>query len=157
MKKITLLLALSILIIPPTLAQDRISESDILGTWKMIIDMEEVLEEIEEEADESETLLAQVLLESVSGIIEGVMDRIDIYIEFERGGDASIRVNAFDATSDDDDDTEWYIKNGRLYIEETDNFNSDNDGYWVMRDDVLYFEDYDGDNDVTIYMVRMED
>jgi len=156
MKKFTLLLALTAFTIAPTLAQERISESDVLGTWKMIIDMEDVLEEIEKEADESETLLAQVLLESVSGIIEGVMERIDIYITFEGGGDAFVSVNAFDV-DDDDEDTEWYIKNNRLYIEDTDNFNSDNDGYWVMRDDVLYFEDYDGDNDVTIYMVRMDD
>ena len=102
MKKLTLLLALTILVISPTQAQDRMTEGDILGSWKMVIDLDEVLEELEEEADESETLLAQVLLESVSGIIEGVMDNIDIYMDFDRGGEATIFVQAFDEADDDE-------------------------------------------------------
>jgi len=156
MKKIALLFTVLILTFSSVQAQDRITESNILGTWKMVIELDEVMAELEEEADESESFLAKTLLKSVSGIVEGVIDNIQIYMEFERGGDATVMVDAFDETSEDED-TEWYIKNNRLFIADTDNFNSDNDGYWVLKDDVLFFEDYDGDNDAVVYMVRVDD
>jgi len=154
MKKITILLALFALTFSPVQAQDRMTESDIVGTWKMIIDLDEVIDELEEEADDAETLLAQVILESVSGIVEGVMDNIDIYIDFDRGGDATITVEAF-KDIDDNDDTEWYIKYNRLYIEDNDSFDSDDDDYWILEDGVLYLQN-DDDDDVTVYMIRVD-
>ncbi len=156
MKKITLLFAMSTMILSTSYSQDRMSESDIIGTWKMVIELDEVVEELEEEADDAETLLGQVILESVSGIVEGVMDNIDIYIEFERNGDATVMVEAFDS-ADDDEDTEWYIKNNRLYLEDTDSFDSDDDDYWVLDDGILYLESDDNDEDVEIYMIRVDD
>lgn len=156
MKKYTLLFALLVFVSATSQGQDRMTEKDIYGSWKMVIELDEVMEELEEEADESESMLAKILIKSVSGIVEGVMDNIEIYIDFERDGDARVLVEAFDEASEDED-TGWYIKNNRLYIEETNSFNTDNDGYWVLRDDVLFFEDYDGDDDVTVYMVRVED
>ncbi|MCP4458578.1 MAG: hypothetical protein GY816_11225 [Cytophagales bacterium] len=155
MKKITLLLTMAALALSPAQAQERMTENDIVGSWKMIIDLDQVIEEIEEEADESETLLAQVILESVSGIVEGVMDNIDIYMDFERGGDLTILAEAFDDI-DDEEESEWYIKYNRLYIEDVDSFDSDDDDYWVLKDGVLYLEG-DDDDDVTIYMIRVDD
>ena len=156
MKKYTLLFAMLFFVSVASYSQDRMTENDVMGSWKMVIEIDEVMAELEEEADESESMLAKVLMQSVSGIVEGVMDNIEIYIDFDRDGDASVLVEAFDEATEDED-TEWYIKNNRLYIDETDSFNTDSEGYWVMRDDVLFFEDYDGDNEVTVYMVRVED
>ena len=155
MKKITLLIALTVLTLSTTQAQDRMTEGDIVGSWKMIIDLDQVIDEIEEEADDAETLLAQVILESVSGIVEGVMDNVDIYMDFERGGRVTVIAEVFDDL-DDEDDTDWYIKYNRLYIEDNDSFDSDDDDYWVLKDGVLYLED-DDDNEVSIYMVRVDD
>lgn len=155
MNKITGLFALVMLSFGSAQAQDRMYEKDIMGTWKMIIDIDEVMNKLDKEATDSEWVLAELLLESVSGIAEGVMDNIDIYIDINRGGDATIMVDAFDAWSENED-TEWYIKNNRLCIANTKNFNSDKEGYWVMRDDVLFFENHDGDDEVTVYMVRVD-
>ena len=155
MKKYTLLFTLLIFVSLTSQSQDKMTEKDVLGSWKMVIEMEEVMEELDEEADETESMLAKILIESVSGIVEGVMDNIEIRIDFERGGDAQVMVDAFDESAEDEE-TEWYIKSNRLYIDETDRFQSDSDGYWVLRDDVLFFENYDGDDDVAVYMVRVE-
>ena len=160
MKKLTTLLALSLFITFGVTAQDKIYEKDLIGEWKMVIEMDGVLEELEEEAEESETILAEVIMKSVSGIVEGVMDNLDIYIEFKRGGKAIVYVDAFDADTEEDD-SEWYIKGNRLYIEDLDNDNfnwdSDDDDYWVMKDGVLFLEMDDDDNEVKVYMVRVDD
>jgi hypothetical protein len=155
MKKILILAILTIATFSNAIGQSKLSDGDVLGTWKMVIELDEVLDDLKKEAEESETLIAEVIMKSVSGIVEGVMDRVQIYIDLERGGKATVRVNAFEEDSDDED-TKWYIKSGRLYIENTDNFDSDVKGNWYMRDGVLFLDDDDNDK-TKIYMVRVKD
>ena len=160
MKKLTTLLTLSLFVTFGATAQDKIYEKDLIGNWKMVIDMDGVIEELDEEAEDADNLFAEVIMKSVSGLVEGVMDNIDIYMEFERGGDVVVYVDAFD-TDSEEDDAEWYIKGNRLYIEDLDNDNlnwdSDDDDYWVMDDGVLYLENRDDDDEVKIYMIRVDD
>ena len=157
MKNLFTLFILTILTSSVALSQSKISESSVVGTWKMVIELDEVMEELKKEAEDSETIFAEVILKSVSGIVEGVMDRVQIYVDIKKGGKAIVRVNAFDEDGDDED-TEWYIKNDRLYIKNTDNFDSDDKGNWYMRDGVLFLDDQDDDDDkAKIYMVRVKD
>ena len=157
MKNLFTLFILTVLTSSVALSQSKISESSVIGTWKMVIELDEVMEELKKEAEDSETIFAEVILKSVSGIVEGVMDRVQIYVDIKKGGKAIVRVNAFDEDGDDED-TEWYIKNDRLYIKNTDNFDSDDKGNWYMRDGVLFLDDQDDDDDkAKIYMVRVKD
>ena len=109
MKKYTLLFALLVFVSATSQGQDRMTEKDVYGSWKMVIELDEVMEELDEEANESESMLAKILIKSVSGIVEGVMENIEIYIDFNRNGDARVMVDAFDERSEDED-TEWYKK-----------------------------------------------
>lgn len=160
MKKLIAIFTLSCLSLISVQAQERITESKLLGTWKMVIELDEVMAELDKEAKESETILAEVLLKSVAGVVEGVMDRVQVYIEFERGGDATLMINAFDEDTEEND-TEWYIRNGKLYIEDMDDddVNWDGDDGWYMQDGVLFLEkdDDDDDGEPVIYMVRVDD
>lgn len=156
MKKLLTLFILTIFTASAALAQTKISETNVVGTWKMVIELDEVIDDLKKEAEESETLIAEVIMKSVSGIMQGVMDRVQIYIDLKKGGKAIVRVNAFDEEGDDED-TEWFIKNGRLYIENTDNFDSDMKGNWYMKDGVLFLDDDDADDKTKIYMVRVKD
>jgi hypothetical protein len=155
MSKTLTLVALSLMTLSNGFGQSKLTENEVVGTWKMVIELDEVMDDLKKEAEESETILAEVILKSVSGIVEGVMDRVQIYIDLKKGGKAIVRVNAFDEDSDDDE-TNWYIKSGRLYIENTDKFSSDRKGNWYLRDGVLFLDDDDNDK-AKVYMVRIKD
>jgi len=154
MKKLATLALTGAITLSVAFGQSKLTENELLGTWKMVIELDEVMAELDKEAKESETLLAEVIINSVSGVIEGVLDNVNIYLDFERGGRATVMVDAFDER-EDDEDTEWYIKNGRLYIDDAGHFESDGDDYWVLRDGVLFLEK-DEDEKAKVYMVRVK-
>lgn len=155
MKKTLTLLALSLVSLSVSFGQSKLTENELIGTWKMVIELDEDMAELDREAKESETLLAEVILNSVSAVIEGVLDNVNIYMDFERGGRATMLIDAFDE-KEDDEDTKWYIKSGHLYIDDTDTFDSDGDDYWVMRDGVLFLKS-DDDEHAKVYMVRVKE
>jgi len=154
MKKLTTLALMSALTLSVAFGQSKLTEKDLLGTWKVVVELDEVVAELDKEAKNSDNLLAEVILKSVSGVIEGVMDRINIYMEFERAGKAKVMVNAFDE-KEDDEITTWTIKDNKLVIDGTDNFKSSRKGSWVYRDGVLFLEDNDSEK-AKVYMVRMK-
>ena len=122
----------------------------------MTINSEEVMKEIKKESDEEDNLFAKVILSSVGGMVDGILRNIDVYIKFERNGDAKIIINAFEDNTDEDD-SEWYIKSGKLYINDTkkgDNIDWDSDDHWEMRDGILYLES--DDSSIEVYMVKMD-
>ena len=57
MKKSVLLLGIIIgllVVTFPSQAQSKVTESEILGTWKLVIDIEDAMEEAEEELDDED-------------------------------------------------------------------------------------------------------
>ncbi len=159
MTKLIAILTISVLSLGTLVGQEKITESKLLGTWKMVIEMDEVMAKLDKEAKDSETILAEVLLKSVSGMVEGIMDRIQIYVEFQRNGQAILLIEAFDEEAEEDD-TEWYIRNGKVYLDDSDNDNItwDGDDGWYLKDGVLFLDqDDDDDDEPVIYMVRIDD
>jgi len=157
MKKLSILFAAMIVCVSAVIGQNKVTKDNVVGTWKMKIEMDEVIAELEEEADDAETILAEVILKTVSGTMQGVMDRVEIYITLERDGDALVLVEVFDEEAEEDD-SEWYIRNGRLYIKDNldDDFDWDSDDGWYMKDGVLVL-DNDDDDDVQIYMIKVDE
>lgn len=133
----------------------KVKEKDIVGTWKLVIDIEE---EMEKEAEESDTMLTEVFIKAISGFVGGVLDDIDIYFEFEKDHDCKITVEAYGET--EKERAEWRIdENGLLQIEgldDNDKFNVsvDDDG-WMFSDGVLIQADKEDER--TVYMKRMTD
>ncbi len=133
----------------------RVQEKDIIGTWKLIIDIEE---EMEDEAEEADTMLEEIFIKAVSGFVGGIMEDIEIYFEFKRNNDLKITVNAYDET--ETETGSWYInKRGYLVIEDIDedddsfSISTDNDE-WKLIDGILVSEEHEKNRNV--YMTKVD-
>lgn len=111
---------------------------------------------MEEEIDEEESVLGKILLKSVSGFVEGLLDNIEIYFEFEENNRARITVSAFG--SEEIEYTEWRInRRGELILEDGGNVNVGDDDIWLLENGRLVAYDrggHDKDQD-DIYMIRV--
>ncbi|MEL6557809.1 MAG: hypothetical protein AAFQ94_06460 [Bacteroidota bacterium] len=152
------LLTLSALILAITFsasAQKKIKYSDLEGKkWKLTID---IREEIEEELDDSDSFFERLVIKSVGGLVDNILDEIDIYFEFRKNNELKVTVYAFGER--EVEYTEWRInRNGALVIEDTDSFKSDRDDEWYMVDDVIIA--YDSDKrkieDGNVYLVQVD-
>ncbi len=132
----------------------KVEEEDVLGTWKLVIDIEE---ELDDEADEADTILEEIIIKSVSGIVSGVMENIDIYFEFKKRGRVNVTVNAYDEV--EEEEGTWYInRRGYLVIEDIDddddNFSiSADDDEWKLIDGLLVSDEHEDDRNV--YMTKV--
>lgn len=131
----------------------KVKEKDLIGTWKLVIDIEEAMEE---EADDADTMLEEVFINAISGIVGGILEDVEIYFDFQPNNELKITVNAYDET-----ETEygrWFInKRGYLEIEDSDDdddfhFESDDDE-WKFIDGLLISSDHEDDRNV--YMTRV--
>lgn len=135
-------------------AQQKVTSDKLMGTWKLVIDIEE---ELEREADEEDNPFARMMIRGVSGLVEGIMENIDIYFEFQSDGEVRINVEAFD--ENEIEYAKWYInKYGELIIEDIDNDNIqfDNDDVWMMDGKRLVSIEEDGEIERNVYMVKIE-
>lgn len=149
---ITLLLASSAF--TALYGQQAVTEKDLLGTWKLVIDIDDELEKAE---NEEESFLDQVILSSVSGLVSGIMDNIEIHMEFKPGGELKVNVNAFD--EQETEYSEWYInEEGQLMISETESFSSEDQDYWLMDSGVLLlYEENSRQPNENVYMVKLSE
>ena len=97
-------------------------------------------------------------MRSVGGLVEGILDNLDISFEFKEDGRCKIYVDVFGVN--EVEYTEWYInRRGQLIIEDTDNVHFNSDDYWMFEDDILVAYDDDGDDiddDAFVYLVRVD-
>ncbi|MEP0367182.1 MAG: hypothetical protein ABJN36_13595 [Cyclobacteriaceae bacterium] len=136
-----------------SMAQERVKEKDLIGNWKLVIEIDEAFDDAKEELDDDESILGRMILSSVSGFVDDILEEIDIYLEFKKGGEVEVLVDAFGET--ETEYTKWTIDNkGRLYIEDTEHFSSDHD-YWMMKDGIL-IDVSDDDAGKYVYMVNMD-
>lgn len=132
--------------------QEKIKEKDIIGNWKLVIEIDEALDEAKEELDEDDEFLGKLILSSVSGFVGSLLDEIEIYLEFKPEGELTITVDAFGET--EVETGSWYIdRKGRLVIEDTERIQT-NDDYWVMKDGILINEDEEDEK--YVYMVNID-
>ncbi|MEO9474666.1 MAG: hypothetical protein ABJG41_04015 [Cyclobacteriaceae bacterium] len=147
------IIALLLLFSFDSIAQERVKEKDIIGNWKLVIEVDEAFDDAKEELDDDESILGRMILSSVSGFVDEILEEIDIYLEFKKGGEVEVLVDAFGET--ETEYTKWAIDNkGRLYIEDTEHFSSDHD-YWMMKDGIL-IDVSDEDAGKYVYMVNMD-
>lgn len=158
MKRITLLFSLALLIsLPFSGTAQKLKERDLIGTtWKLNIDISNVLEEAEEEMEEEDNILGEVILRGVSGLVEGIIENIDVYFEFQDDNEVRIFIEAFG--SDEVEYTEWSVNRfGELIIEDNDHIETDGDSYWYLEGGRLVHEDSEEDeDDPKIFMTRID-
>ena len=155
MKKLILIVPILFMAFFANAQNKKVRESDLKGTWKLVIDID--MDDIEDELEDEDNVFARIVLKSVSGLVDGILDEIDIYFEFQSDGRLRVMVDAFG--EDEVEYTDWYInKRGELVIEDTDSFNTDDDNYWMFNGDVLVAYDEDGelDDDARVYLINVD-
>ncbi|MEO9870834.1 hypothetical protein [Ekhidna sp.] len=153
MKKTILILAVALCFSVVGQAQ-KVTKKDIVGTWKLVIDIEE---EMEEEAEDADTMLEEVFIKAISGFVGGIMEDVEIYFDFQSDNDVKITVNAYGET--ETERGSWYInRRGYLVIEDIedddDSFHiSADDDEWKLVDGILVSDEHERDRNV--YMARV--
>ena len=133
----------------------KVKEKDILGTWKLVLNVEEA---IEEEADEADTMLEEIFINAISSFVGGIIDDIDIYFEFKENNKLEITVNAYDES--EAGYGRWFInKNGYLEIEDIENDDDKvnigvDEGEWKLIDGILFTNNLEDNQN--IYMTKIE-
>lgn len=156
MKKFTLIITALVLSLSLQ-AQKSIKERDILGEWKLIIDIDknEIMEEIEE--DDDVPFFGEWIAESVLGLVSNVLDDLEIYFDFRKDGQVKVVAEIFGER--EVEYSEWYINgDGELVIGETDIFDNDDD-VWLMEGGRLvsyeHRKRYRRDDAAEVYMIRI--
>ena len=123
MKSLSAIALAILLIVPASNAQDRVRERDLEGTvWKMEFNLKE----------EGDGAFERIILNAV----DGLMDEIDIQLEFGKRGHLSVWVDAF-SRDEDEEEGDWRInRDGQLVLGDADCFSSD-DTVWMLDGDLL--------------------
>lgn len=135
-----------------TYAQQKLTERKLENTtWKMVF---KVKKEINKEADEADTYFEEMILRTVSGVVGGALDKLDIYFNFKKNNQLIITVKALKES--ETEKATWEIKDGKLHIESLEDkgisINGNDD--WVLMDGILIQEDEMDDK--TVYMTQID-
>ncbi len=135
------------------IGQQKIKEKDLLGQWKLKIEINEALDEAKEDLDDEDAILGKLVLSTISGFVGEIIENIDIYLNFQSGGKVEVTVNAFG--EEEVEYTTWYIdKSGKLFIEDTEHLQSDKYDYWTLENGILVPSD--SEDEKYVYMVRVD-
>jgi len=103
-------------------SQKKVTEKDIIGEWKLVIDIDR--EEIEDEIDDENNWIAESFAKAVSGFALDIVESIDIKMDFRENGEVKIRVKVFGIR--ETEYASWFInRDGELEIE--DDWRDDDD------------------------------
>lgn len=154
MKKLIIILGL-LIGFQSVYAQSKVRERDLEGVWKMKISLSDDV--FDEEIRDEDNVFARLILRATGNLVEGILDEIDIELEFRPNHECRIYVSAFG--EEEVEYTEWYINGrGELYIDDSDSFKMGSDEYWMFEDDVLvaYEDGRPLDDDAAVYLVRID-
>lgn len=158
MKKITTtLLALTLLMSIGANAQSKVKEKDLDGVWMLKIEIDE--ENWKREIEDEDNAIARAVIRGVSGLVDGILDEIDVRFEFLKNNEVRIFTEVFG--EEEVEYTDWNINSrGELEIGDTDHFDNADDTVWMMEDGILVAYDRDGkykkDDDARVYLVRID-
>ena len=133
----------------------RVTERDLEGIWKMKISLDEDV--FEREISDEDNAFARLILRATGNLVEGILDEIDIEIDFRDNHECRIYVSAFGV--EEIEYSEWYInRRGELYIDDSESFQMGDDEYWLFEDGVLvaYEDGRPLDDEAAVYMVRVD-
>jgi len=133
-------------------AQERVTEGRLLGEWRMMINVEN---EIRKEAEE-QGFLTEMFLNGISGMVQGILDDIDIQMTFKKDGVLEL-VALYDGQVDDVETLSWSIDDkGHLFIDDFKNerVSIENDGYWMWENGRLISFEKDGTRSDNVWMQK---
>lgn len=151
MKKIAFLFLAALLSSSLMNAQSKVKDRDVLGEWKLHVDLQKEIQD----KDSDLNFLEKALVGAVSGIVTTAMNHVDIRFDFKRNNEVILKIH-----NKDEDKTEilkWFInKQGQLEINDLDNdhINVQHDGAWMLLDKQLVAVE-DGKVKQAVYLEKM--
>ena len=136
MKKIALLCMVALLSSSFVSAQSKVKDRDVLGEWKLHVDLQKEIQD----KDSGLNFLEKALVGAVSGIVTTAMNHVDIRFDFKRNNEVLLKIHNKDEDTTETETLKWFINNqGQLEIEDMDNdhVNVQHDGAWMLLDKQL--------------------
>ena len=133
-----------------------LGDKEILGKWKLEVNLEETIKEEVQEMN----LIEKMIIRGVSGMVQSVWEEIHITFEFKKNQVLLLHVEVdLDEKDKEIEELAWKRKkNGKIIIDDIQNEKVDisDDGYWKLMDGKFYHFDKDGEINENIYMVKIK-
>lgn len=152
-KQILILVAL--MSISSNAVAQKFNEKELMGSWDMVIDIDAAMNDAKKDLN----LFEKMIVSSVSGFVDQVLELVDITIEFKPKGKALLKVDGPDVEEKETTELSWQINaNGDLIIDdyESDQAHVNMDNVWRLEGDRLQSYEPDGTKETAVYMIRKE-
>lgn len=153
MKKIAFLFLAALLSSSLMNAQYKVKDRDVLGEWKLHVDLQKEIQD----KDSDLNFLEKALVGAVSGIVTTAMNHVDIRFDFKRNNEVILKIHNKDEDKTETEILKWFInKQGQLEIDDLDNdhVNVQHDGAWMLLDKQLVAVE-DGKVKQAVYLEKM--
>ena len=153
MKKIAFLFLAALLSSSLMNAQSKVKDRDVLGEWKLHVDLQKEIQD----KDSDLNFLEKALVGAVSGIVTTAMNHVDIRFDFKRNNEVILKIYNKDEDKTEIEILKWFInKQGQLEIDDLDNdhVNVQHDGAWMLLDKQLVAVE-DGKVKQAVYLKKM--
>lgn len=153
MKKIAFLFLAALLSSSLMNAQSKVKDRDVLGEWKLHVDLQKEIQD----KDSDLNFLEKALVGAVSGIVTTAMNHVDIRFDFKRNNEVILKIHNKDEDKTEIEILKWFInKQGQLEIDDLDNdhVNVQHDGAWMLLDKQLVAVE-DGKVKQAVYLEKM--
>ena len=153
MKKIAFLFLAALLSSSLMNAQSKVKDRDVLGEWKLHVDLQKEIQD----KDSDLNFLEKALVGAVSGIVTTAMNHVDIRFDFKRNNEVILKIHNKDEDKTETEILKWFInKQGQLEIDGLDNdhVNVQHDGAWMLLDKQLVAVEY-GKVKQAVYLEKM--
>ena len=153
MKKIAFLFLAALLSSSLMNAQSKVKDRDVLGEWKLHLDLQKEIQD----KDSDLNFLEKALVGAVSGIVTTAMNHVDIRFDFKRNNEVILKIHNKDEDKTETEMLKWFInKQGQLEIDDLDNdhVNVQHDGAWMLLDKQLVAVEY-GKVKQAVYLEKM--
>ncbi|MGB4277168.1 MAG: hypothetical protein WBJ27_00390 [Flavobacteriaceae bacterium] len=153
MKKIAFLFLAALLSSSLMNAQSKVKDRDVLGEWKLHVDLQKEIQD----KDSDLNFLEKALVGAVSGIVTTAMNHVDIRFDFKRNNEVILKIHNKDEDKTETEILKWFInKQGQLEIDDLDNdhVNVQHDGAWMLLEKQLVAVEY-GKVKQAVYLEKM--
>lgn len=153
MKKIAFLFLAALLSSSLMNAQSKVKDRDVLGEWKLHVDLQKEIQD----KDSDLNFLEKALVGAVFGIVTTAMNHVDIRFDFKRNNEVILKIHNKDEDKTETEILKWFInKQGQLEIDDLDNdhVNVQHDGAWMLLDKQLVAVE-DGKVKQAVYLEKM--
>lgn len=150
-----IILAAAFIAISFSAQAQKLNEKELMGSWHMVIDIDAAIKESQKDLN----LFEKMIVGSVSGFVDQVLEMVDITIVFMPKGKAVLTVDGPEVQEKETTQLTWqHDPSGGIIIDdyESDQAQVDFDNIWRLEGDRLQSYETDGTLEKHVYMIRKE-